>query len=156
MRFLGPHGPKYLLMECNYCKVVCKKAGKQRNGTQKYQCKACRKYQQATYCNKAYEVDMNARIVAHLKEGCGIWNMVRLLHISKSTVISRIKSIAAGIKPMASLPRGGIYEVDELHTFVGCKRNDCYVSYAMCRATRCVGKGSIHLVAHRMALISLE
>lgn len=136
MRFLRPHGSKYLLMECQHCKGTCKKVGKQRNGTQKYHCKSCGKYQQSEYKNKAWELGTNAEIVSHVKEGCGVWNISRLLQISKTTVIARIKQIALGIKPVAPASEGGRYEVDELHTFIGSKQGECYVSYALCRETK--------------------
>jgi insertion element IS1 protein InsB len=121
MRLLQARGPKYLLMECNYCAAACKKAGRQRNGTQKYQCKGCRKYQQAEYRNKAYAFGMDTRIVACVKEGCGIWNTARLLGISKSTVITKIKAIASTVKAVASFPKDGSYEVDEMHTLLAAK-----------------------------------
>ncbi len=41
-------------MNCYYCKNVCIKKGKQNNGTQKYYCKACEKYQQESYVKNAY------------------------------------------------------------------------------------------------------
>jgi insertion element IS1 protein InsB len=136
MQLLQAHGSKYLLMECNYCSAACKKAGRQRNGAQKYQCKGCGKYQQAAYRNKAYEIGTDARIIALVKEGCGTWNIVRLAGIAKGTVTKKIKVIASGVKAVASFPKDGCYEVDELRTFVGRKDSECYVSYAMCKATR--------------------
>jgi insertion element IS1 protein InsB len=136
MRFLEPRGSKYHLMECNYCNGACKKAGRQRNDAQKYRCKVCGKYQQATYKNKAYQLDTDAQIVAHVKEGCGIWNIVRLLGIAKGTVISRIQRISKGIKPLEFTLEGCNYEVDEMHTFIGTKDVECYVTYALCRETK--------------------
>lgn len=126
-------------MEYNHCDGACKKAGKQRNGTQKYRCKGCGKYQQAAYVNKAYQVGTNAQIVYHVKEGCGIWNknrgirrFPRLLRIAKGTgtlriprFFARIKRIAEGIKPVATVNEGQSYEVDELHTFIGSKDKVC-------------------------------
>lgn len=47
-------------MKCKFCNHACQKAGKQKNGTQKYYCKACKKYQQEEYkyaaCNKGVEL----------------------------------------------------------------------------------------------------
>jgi insertion element IS1 protein InsB len=114
-----------------YCNGRCPKAGKQANGTQKYQCKLCRRYQQAEYVRKAWQPETNTRVIAHLKEGCGIWNksrgirrFPRLMKIAKGTVAARIKAIAAKIVPPRIESRGLDYEVDELHTFIGTsKRN---------------------------------
>jgi insertion element IS1 protein InsB len=135
MRILNPRGSKYLPMECGYCKGACKKAGKQRTGVQKYQCKGCGKFQQAKYKNKACLVGTDSQIVSHVKEGCGIWNIARLLGIAKGTVITRINRIAQGVRPLEFKIANGTYEVDELHTFIGTKAMECYVSYALCRET---------------------
>jgi insertion element IS1 protein InsB len=123
-------------MECMNCKAACKKDGKQPNGRQKYRCKACGKYQLAEYSYNACKPDTDGSIISHVKEGNGIWNVARLLHISKATVLARKKRIARGIEAVASFPKDGIYEVDELHTFIGNKTNECYISYAICKATR--------------------
>lgn len=81
-----------------YCDGVCTKAGKQSCGTQKYHCKDCKKYQQAKYQKKAWMAGTDQSIIAHVKEGCGIWNTARLMGVAKGTVLSRIKAIAKVIK----------------------------------------------------------
>jgi insertion element IS1 protein InsB len=123
-------------MECKHCKANCKKDGKQPNGRQKYRCKGCGKYQQMEYRYEAWKAGKDQEIIAHVKEGSGIWNIARLLRISKTTVLAKIKRIALEIKSNGQFPKVGSYEVDELHTFIGSKATDCYVSYAMCKATR--------------------
>lgn len=123
-------------MECKHCKDRCTKAGHQADGTQKYQCKGCKKYQQPAYSYAACKAGTDGGIVSHVKEGCGIWNIARLLGIAKGTVIAKIKLIAKAIKPPEAEATNGTYEVDELHTFVGSKQNECYVSYALCRETK--------------------
>jgi insertion element IS1 protein InsB len=125
-------------MKCTYCNGRCSKAGKQANGTQKYQCWVCKKYQQGDYVKKAWLPTTNTAVIAHVKEGCGIWNTARLLKISKTTVIARIKAIAAKIIPPKIDRQGLEFEVDELHTFIGKKSVERYVCYAICRATRTV------------------
>jgi hypothetical protein len=94
---------------------------------------------------------MDALLAAHVKEGCGISNIVRLLCITKGTAISRIRRLASGIAPPEWLPEGGDYELDEVRTFIGSKANECYLSYAICRHTRkvvdFVGNGSKYLVS---------
>jgi transposase-like protein len=127
-------------MKCRQCDGPCKKAGQQPNGKQKYKCKLCGNYRQADYSYNAYKGGTDKQIVTHVKEGCGIWNIARLLHISKTTVLARIKRIAVGIKPEAVVDAGGTYEVDELHTFIGNKQAECYVSFALCRITEAGSK----------------
>jgi insertion element IS1 protein InsB len=83
-------------------------------------------------------------IINLTKEGCGIRSISRLLEIAVNTVISRIKSIAKRIlNPTILLNQD--YEMDELKTFVGNKKNEQWLIYVMekdsRRITRClVGK----------------
>ena len=86
-------------------------------GKQRYRCKKCSKSQQANYSYNAYSPNLNENIVALTKEGVGILGTARLLSISPTTLISRIKKIAAEIKEPV-LIKGKTYEVDELRTFV--------------------------------------
>ncbi len=118
-------------MECHYCGVGCQKAGKQKNGVQKYHCKGCSKYQQAHYVYQACKADTAYQVVAHVKEGCGIRSIGRLLTISATSVIAVIRREAAKVTTPENLPLGGEYQVDELHTFVGKKENQTWVCYAL-------------------------
>ena len=105
------------------------------NGQQRYYCKACRKSQQLTYSNQAYNSDLNIQLVALLKEGNGIRSISRLLSISTNTVMRRILTIGAQIvKPYISM--GKEYEMDEMCTFVGNKCSKIWIAYAIRRDTR--------------------
>ena len=86
-------------------------------GKQRYRCKKCGKSQQVNYSYHAYSPNLNKNIVALTKEGVGILGTARLLGISPTTLLSRIKKIAAEIKEPV-LVKGKTYEVDELRTFV--------------------------------------
>ena len=103
---------------CKYCGSACWKSGVEKaTGKQRYRCKKCGKSQQVNYSYNAYSPNLNKNIVALTKEGVGILGTARLLDISPTTLISRIKKIAAKIKEPA-LVKGKTYEVDELRTFV--------------------------------------
>tara|TARA_R100000697_G_scaffold122933_2_gene153773 strand:+ start:162 stop:818 length:657 start_codon:yes stop_codon:yes gene_type:complete len=125
-------------MDCKYCSEPCNKCGKQRNGKQKYYCKLCLKYQQATYNNQAYRLNINDQIMSMVKEGVGIRGIGRLLSISKNTVITRIKSLAIDIEKPGIVSKGNIYEVDEMWTFSGSKKNQQWVSYVYDRNSKTV------------------
>lgn len=103
---------------CKYCGGVCWKSGVEKaSGKQRYRCKQCRKSQQAQYSYNAYSPHLDQNIISLTKEGVGILGTARLLGISPTTLISRIKKIAAAIKaPPLSMNK--TYEVDELCTFV--------------------------------------
>lgn len=103
---------------CKHCGSACWKSGVEKaTGKQRYRCKKCGKSQQVNYSYKAYSPNLNENIVALTKEGVGILGTARLLSISPTTLISRIKKIAAEIKEPV-LSKGKTYEVDELRTFI--------------------------------------
>ena len=111
--------------KCRYCHNETIKFGKF-NGAQRYRCKSCKKTQLLNYISFACKPDINSSIAAHVKEGCGIRSIARLLHISATTVINRIQKIADNIKKPAI-----ITEVDELKTYIKKKANDYWVIYAI-------------------------
>ncbi len=121
---------------CPHCKserIV--KNGRTRTGKQQLRCKSCRKSFVAYYTYKAYNTSVNPNIVALLKEGVGIRSTARLLSISQTTVIKRIKALAAQVQePILSI--GKEYEVDELCTFVKRKDHLVWVVLALRRDTR--------------------
>jgi len=78
-------------------------------------------------------------------EGCGISNIARLLEISKSSVQRLIERIAAYIRVPLPSEYGQSYEIDELRTFVGSKKNELWLIYAINRKSKqivdfCVGR----------------
>ena len=105
------------VVKCRYCAGYCIKNGKEKNGQQRFKCKSCKKSQQAVYQYNACATALDNPIIALTKEGVGIRGTARLLGISPTTLISRIKKIATEIKEPA-LVKGKTYEVDELRTFV--------------------------------------
>ena len=115
---------------CVSCGREMIRYGKSRE-KQRYRCKSCKRTQMGIYFNKACNFSTNEHIVNYLKEGCGIRSIARLLAISASTVLRRIKRIADQLKkPVLS---GGIYEVDELRTYIKNKNRECWIMYALDR-----------------------
>ena len=122
-------------MTCIYCNGSCIKKGFQKNGNQKLFCKKCIKWQQVKYSNRACHTETNIKISTLVKEGCGIRSIGRILKISPTTTIARIKQIAKNIKKPLTL-KNKTYEVDELRTFVGNKTNLYWVVCAYERETK--------------------
>lgn len=115
---------------CVQCSQKGTKHGKSTNGIQRLHCKVCNKTWQISYVYTACHHKVNTFIVALIKEGCGIRSISRLLKISTTTLLLRIKSIAKEVKlPVLSFNKS--YEVDELCTFVGCKKNKIWVACAL-------------------------
>ncbi len=103
------------------------KNGKSKNGKQRYKCKGCGKSFLADYTYKAYYGNTNQWIINLHKESAGIRSIARLLNISPTTVLSRIKYIASVTTPPLLNMRKE-YEVDELCTYVGAKSKRRYIA----------------------------
>jgi insertion element IS1 protein InsB len=114
------------------------KAGFQKNRMQKIYCKECKKYQQAAYCSEAYHPESNKRIATLVSEGVGLRSISRILGVSLKTVIERIKLIANDINKPFHQVKNGVYEIDELWTYVGSKSNETWVMYIFDRNTKIV------------------
>jgi len=99
-------------IKCQYCQCLTIRFGSV-GDKQRYRCKNCKRTQLNGYLNHACNTYINPEIAAHLKDGCGIRSISRLLHIAAGTVLCRIKKIAGAIKkPAITLDR--VYEVGEL------------------------------------------
>ena len=146
------------MLPCKYCGQDCIKNGKEKNGQQRYKCKSCNKSQQASYAYRAYDQNLDHNIIALTKEGVGIRGMARLLGISPTTLIARIKRIAAEIKEPV-LVKGKTYEVDELRTFIKKKGRLIWVVSAYCRESKAVVRFHVGSRTHKTlnrVLISLQ
>jgi len=80
------------------------KNGKTKSGKQRYICKNCKRTEVETYTYKAYQPTINQQIITLTKEGLGIRSTARVLHISTTTLLKRIITIAQDI------PQPGIFE----------------------------------------------
>ena len=123
-------------MKCRYCKsenVV--KNGFQSNGCRKYYCKYYLRYFQESYVYQS-SITEDKQIITLTKESCGIRSIGRILNISPSTVIRRIKKIASRLERPYPILKEKIYEVDELFTYARYKGNRIYIAYSLNSQTR--------------------
>lgn len=129
-------------VKCKFCSEKCVKNGFQNNGCQRYKCIKSNKKQQDYYKYNAYRSDINQNIVIFTKEGLGIRSTARILKISTTTLLKRILMIAKNI-PQPIIHKGKIYEVDEMCTCVGHKKNYLWIVYALERHTKRVASFSV-------------
>ena len=122
-------------MQCRFCQGRCIKKGFHENGKQRYRCKVCQHYQMLHYKNLAWLPDTDHHIATHVKEGCGIRSISRILSISPVTVIRRIIEIASRISSPKISEKHQCYQVDELRTYIGHKKRECWVIYALNKIT---------------------
>lgn len=123
-------------MNCNFCKANCIRAGRQKNGLQRYYCKKCKKYQQAEYQYHAYCMERVKLISVLVREGVSVRGISRVLKIGIVTVIRKIKAIAAKINKPVIPFRKDTFELDELRTYINKKENQYWVAYALCSETK--------------------
>lgn len=119
---------------CERCHGNCVKNGIS-SGRQRYRCKSCGKSFLSSYKYQAYQYTIRLSVLAHLKEGCSIRSIARLLKISTTTVIRIILRTANRIKkPVINL--GKEYELDEMCTYVKCKTRKRWIVYAIRKDTK--------------------
>lgn len=123
-------------MKCRKCKGSVVKNGRQSNGKQRYYCRNCKISFQGAYQYQAYKPDINRNIYSFLKESVGITATARLLSISKTTVINRIKDMASSITKPIVKEKHQYYELDEMRVVVGYKLKEAWVTYAINRYTK--------------------
>lgn len=124
-------------MKCKYCERECKRNGTRPSGVQMFRCKHCKRCQQAVYRNKAWSYqNLPHELTRHLINGVGVRSTARLLGIAKGTVISGLLRIPSGPQAIENLIPGDTYEVDELRTYAGNKKNEIWIIVAYSRLQR--------------------
>jgi insertion element IS1 protein InsB len=115
-----------------YCKcgIYMIRYGKDSKMKQRYFCKKCKTTKVEFYTYNAYKQETNQNIVSLTKEGVGILGTARLLKISPTTLLKRIKEIASNIAQPA-IPKDKSYEIDEMRTFCKTKDKLVWIVYAL-------------------------
>jgi len=123
-------------MICKYCQNNCIKKGIRITGKQCYQCKNCKRYQQSAYTKTPITQEQYNWVLNLHNEGNSLSGIGRLLHISASSVQRVIIKLVGLITKPVICENGEEYEMDELCTFCGKKRNRIWVIYAINRKTK--------------------
>lgn len=125
-------------------KIVCKKCGEQgikkngftQKGKQRYRCLNCGFSFLLAYDSVSYSEGFNKKIIVCVRQSVGIRGISRLLEISPTTVIKKIREISKALKKPEFISMHQIYEMDELCTYVKSKNNRPWVAYALNRQTK--------------------
>lgn len=120
------------IKSCESCNSKLIKYGYASNKKQRFKCKQCNVTLVEEYKYKAYNEQIDRKLITLTKEGVGIRGTARILSIALNTVLRRIRKIAHKIIP-PPIPFNQIYQVDELCTFVKSKDNRIWVVCAYCR-----------------------
>lgn len=111
-------------MKCPYCgsKKRQIKAGKNRSGTQRYQCKACERHYTPEAKQQGYPEEVRRQAVQMYVDGANLRRIARHLGVNHQSVANWVKAYAARL-PAAPMPEEvEVMEMDELHTFVERKK----------------------------------
>jgi len=124
------------ITSCPNCKTSnVIKNGTTKNKKQQYQCKNCNKRFISSYSYNAYFPETNKNIVLLTKEELGIRSTSRILKISTTTLLKRIRTIAQMAEP-PRIVKGKTYEIDEMRTYVKRKDKLIWIVYALERETK--------------------
>ena len=122
-------------MNCQYCSEACVQAGKQRNGAQKYFCKTCSKYQQLTYKYAGCSYSNKLLFLKCLKAGNGLRGSLLITGVAVSTQLRWIRKWGKSLKMPQVHLLNDEYEIDELCTYVGNKKNRKWIISAISKTT---------------------
>lgn len=130
-------------MNCLKCSQSLIRRGFQANGTQRYFCKSCKLYCQATYKYKACEPNTNSQISKWLKVGGTLRQTAKALGIAFNTFQKRTLTIARTLKNPIPDKTGDTYEIDELKTHAGVPKKECWLLSAFNRRTKQISAVSL-------------
>lgn len=119
---------------CPHCRNTSYKNGTTASSKQRFRCSQCKKSFIADYSYTACTTS-NHQIKILLTEGCGIKSISRILSISPTTVLKRIKALAQTIT-MPTISINKEYELDEICTYVKNKSRLRWIVYAIRKDTK--------------------
>ncbi len=109
---------------CPHCHTeTLVKAGFNRSGSQRYQCKACHRYTTPAPKLNGYSSEAHEQALKFYLEGNGLRRIGRYLRVAHQTVANWITAAHAQLPPPVPQPcTSAVTELDELYTFVRRKK----------------------------------
>jgi insertion element IS1 protein InsB len=117
-------------MNCERCCSNCIKAGKQANGKQRYYCKTCKRHLQQSYEYKACTFEVHRQFSRLNKSGMGSLKLARFLEVSVNTLKNWLLRTES-LRPPLDIGSGGVFDIDELQTYVGNRSNKIWITYSL-------------------------
>ena len=134
-------------VQCPHCqRTAVSKAGKQANGSQRYQCQneqCTRRIFLLQYQDRGRAPEVRRQVVDMAFNGSGIRDTARVLRISPTTVIAVLKKSPCASRrqprvvpllvyvPYLRVPAGRAAELDEMWSFVGAKATARWLWHAL-------------------------
>ena len=123
-------------MNCRYCQSASIIKNGIRNNKQRFRCKKCNRSFLETYKYYGAKSETSTQIVKCVNNGLGIRNISRILKVSTSTILKRIRSIGSKIKKPIQFSCKSMFELDEMYTYIKTKENVYWIIYAIERTTK--------------------
>ena len=110
--------------KCPHCHTeTLVKAGLNQSGSQRYQCKACRRYTTPLPNLNGHPIDDHEQALKFYLEGNGLRRIGRYLHVTHQTVANWINAAHTQLpRPVPQPVTSEVTEMDELYTFVSQKK----------------------------------
>jgi transposase-like protein len=111
-------------MNCPYCKKEKSliKDGKNRSGSQRYQCKACKRRYTPEPNEKGYPEEFRLQALRMYVDGNNIRRIARHLRVSPQSVSNWVNAYTAQLPNTPTPEQVETVELDELFTFIGTKK----------------------------------
>ena len=142
---------KKSVLKCRYCLCDCVRNGKY-GRKQRWKCRCCNKTQFRHYKINVEKQERETVIQKLCSESVGIRSIGRLLGYAPSYIVKIIKRIARHIKKPTPFEYHQEYELDEMWSYEGNKKNGCWLMWIVNRKTRQV----IDFVIGRRTKLNIE
>lgn len=122
-------------LSCKFCSCTCKRNGIA-YGNQRWKCKTCGKTQFRQYKRSVFNAKREQALLRLNAEGVGIRSMARLLGYSPTHILRLLCQLATSVRKPIYQQCNQDYEVDELWTYAGSKRNECWLIWVINRKAK--------------------
>ena len=122
---------------CPHCQSTTTKAGRNPSGSQRYQCKTCRRHFTPLPNRNGYGPEVRRRAIRAVLQGNSLRGTAALEEVAPESVANWVKAHAARLPEPACPDEVDIAEMDEWFTFVGNKTQRVYLVTLVDRKTRC-------------------
>lgn len=114
------------MINCPYCQSTALiKAGHNSSGSQRYQCKACRRVHTPEPNPQGCPTATREQALRLYLEGLGVRRIGRVLKVHHQSISNWINAAEPQLNPTPPQPsEAAVIELDELFTFVGQKKTE--------------------------------